>query len=43
MARYLIVLPCDLCTRVPARYVARCGLLVCAACWAIELRQDQED
>ena len=31
--RHLILLPCDICARVPAMFVARCGLLVCQRCW----------
>jgi hypothetical protein len=31
--KYLILIPCDICIRVPAVHVARCGLLVCRVCW----------
>ena len=33
MMRYVILIPCDVCTHVPAIHVARCGLLVCRKCW----------
>lgn len=36
MSKHRIFIPCALCTRVPATYVARGELLVCRACWQQE-------
>lgn len=40
--RELMLIACDVCTRVPAIHVARCGLLVCRACYQDEARLCQE-
>ncbi len=37
MSRCLWLIPCDICNTVPAMFVARCGLLVCRACWHEEI------